>query len=256
MLGRLARGLRRHGPVGAARAAHDVIVKAPRERRRRRSAKPTLKELVSGTASIEVTAEALLNRLGANVSAELSDRADWVMAELRERTDARSLQYPERFAVEYESGRFLYLVVRVLQPGLMVETGVANGASTLLILTAMEENGEGALVSFDIARDVGALLTEQERASNRWDLRIITPGEFPTTIVDLGGIDVFLHDSDHSYANVTTELETVWPRVRPGGLVVADDGEMSYAFLEASAREDASAYGLFDRRKLLMAAIR
>ena len=256
MLGRLVRGLRRHGPVGAARAAHDVIVKAPRERRRRRSARPTLKELVAGTESIEVTAEALLRRLGVDVSPPLSERADRVMAELGERPDSGALRYPERFAVEYESGRFLFLAVRSLRPGLMVETGVANGSSTFLILTAMDENGEGALVSFDIAHDVGALLTEQERASSRWDLRIITPGTFPTAIEDLDRIDVFLHDSDHSYANVTAELGHAWPRVRSGGLVVADDGETSYAFLEASAREDVPAYGLFDRRKLLMAAIR
>jgi len=256
MLVRIVGSLRRRGPLGALRAARDVAIRMPRERRRRRSAKPTLHELVRATASIEVSAEKLLRQLGVDVPPHLSERADQVLAELQERTESRDLQFPERFAVEHESGRFLFLLVRMTRPRLMVETGVANGASTFLVLTAMRENEEGSLISFDVTSDVGSLLTEDERASQHWELRIIDPGTLPESIADLDGLDIFMHDSDHSYANVSSELETAWPRVRPGGLIIGDDGETSYAFLEASARAQILPYGLFDRRKLLMVVVR
>jgi len=36
-------------------------------------------------------------------------------------------------------------------------------------------------------------------------------------------IDIFLHDSDHSYHNMTAEFEVAWQRLRPGGFLISDD---------------------------------
>ena len=252
MIGRLLDGLRKHGPVGSLRAAWDLAVEAPRARRRRPSQKPTVKQLVRGTVSIEVTAEALLERLGVRVSGDLSALADARILELEHRTTANELLFPERYAVERESGRFLYLLVRTIRPELMVETGVANGASTFLVLRAMEENGVGRLISTDITEHVGSLLTDDERASTRWDLRVIPADGFGAVAASAGAVDVFLHDSDHSYANVRGEVTAIWPHVRPGGFVMSDDGELSFGFLDAVEGTSASVHGLFDRRKVLL----
>lgn len=252
MIGRVLRRVYEHGPVGSLRAAWYLGVEAPRARRRRPSQKPTVKQLVRGTASIEVTAEALLERLGVRVSEELSQLADARVLELERRTAANELLFPERYAVERESARFLYLLVRATRPELMVETGVANGASTFLVLTAMEENGVGRLISTDVTEYVGSLLTEDERAATRWDLRVIATDGFGAVAAGAGAVDVFLHDSDHSYVNVRGEVAAVWPHVRPGGFVVADDGELSFGFLDAVENTGASVHGLFDRRKVLL----
>lgn len=252
MVGRVLRGLRKHGPLGSIRAAWHVAVVGPRVRRNRPLQKPTVKELIRATVSIAVSAEELLRGFDIEVSDELSRLADERVAELERRTAEHALLFPQRFAVERESARFLYLLTRTIRPELMVETGVANGASTFLVLTAMEENGVGRLVSTDITADVGSLLTEAERASGRWDLRVIAPDGFPAVASAVGAVDVFLHDSDHSYANVHGEVTAIWQHVRPGGFVIADDGELSFGMVDAVAGAKAEVLGLFDRRKVLL----
>jgi hypothetical protein len=43
-------------------------------------------------------------------------------------------------------------------------------------------------------------------------------------------VDLFVHDSLHSTRNVRWELATVWPALRPGGVVVVDDVEFNWGF--------------------------
>ena len=46
----------------------------------------------------------------------------------------------------------------------------------------------------------------------------------PGLLAELPGpVDVFVHDSLHSARNVQFELEAVWERLRPGGVVIVDD---------------------------------
>lgn len=52
------------------------------------------------------------------------------------------------------------------------------------------------------------------------------------------GIDLFFHDSDHSYANQKAEYDLAWDLVRPGGWVGGDDVEWDkqpWAFYELCA---------------------
>ena len=46
----------------------------------------------------------------------------------------------------------------------------------------------------------------------------------------LGKIDIFLHDSDHSYENMLWEFRTAWPYVRKDGLLLSDDITSNAAF--------------------------
>jgi predicted O-methyltransferase YrrM len=252
VISRVLGAVRRRGLLGSVRAATDVLVVMPVRRSIRRRSKPSLKELVRATVAIEVRAEDLLAHLGHHVRPDLGAEADERVAELERRTAAIGLLFPERFAVERESGRFLYLLVRLVRPALMVETGVANGASTFLVLSAMKRNGVGRLVSVDVTPDVGVLVSEDDHSPLIWDLRVIEPGRLEPLMSELGPLDLFLHDSDHSYANVVDELRAAWPRMAEGGIVMADDAELNCAFLDVAADFGARPYGLFDRRKLFM----
>ena len=40
---------------------------------------------------------------------------------------------------------------------------------------------------------------------------------------ELGEIDVFIHDSLHTYEHMTWEFETAWPYIREGGFLWSDD---------------------------------
>ena len=54
----------------------------------------------------------------------------------------------------------------------------------------------------------------------------------PSLLADVDHVDIFFHDSDHSYANMTWEFETAWPKVGPDGLLVSDDVLANTAFFD------------------------
>ena len=51
-------------------------------------------------------------------------------------------------------------------------------------------------------------------------------------------IDMFVHDSEHTYDNMRREFATVWDYLRPGGAVVADDVGGNPAFDELMLKKD------------------
>lgn len=137
--------------------------------------------------------------------------------------------------------RCLYLACRVLRPITVVETGVAYGVSTAFILKALEVNRQGRLYSVDLpflvkhATDqVGVLVPEELRT--RWELhRGASRRKLPSILKDRK-IDIFVHDSLHSYTNMRYEFATVWPSLRPGGVLVADDVQGNAAYDELKRR--------------------
>ena len=140
--------------------------------------------------------------------------------------------------------KICYLICRVLVPSIVVETGVAYGVSSAFMLEALARNGKGALYSIDLPpltpdgdRYIGALIPPALRG--RWHLskgrsrRIL-----PHLLSSLQGVDFFLHDSLHTGRNVRFELETVWPFLRPGGIIIADDVHENSAFEDFAKLHD------------------
>src|SRR5207248_1632863 len=52
----------------------------------------------------------------------------------------------------------------------------------------------------------------------------------PALLQDLGTVDMFIHDSQHTYEHMKFELELAYPYVRGGGLLLADDASWNLAF--------------------------
>lgn len=144
----------------------------------------------------------------------------------------------------YLFGKFLYFIVRCFQPEVMVETGVAHGVSSWTILNAMHRNGKGKLYSIDLPnQDLRSYNPENIQQGSgwvvpdllrkRWELRLGPSQELlPKLIAELGSIDVFFHDSDHSYDNMWFEFRTVYDAVKPGGLILSDDVHKNTSFVE------------------------
>ena len=90
----------------------------------------------------------------------------------------------------------------------MVETGVADGATSAYILQALEDNGRGHLHSIDLPSErlppgaaPGWIVDASLR--HRWTLRIGASGQLLEPLLsELDSIDVFLHDSLHTYDNM------------------------------------------------------
>ena len=122
-----------------------------------------------------------------------------------------------------------YALVRLLKPEIVIETGVGAGVSSWTILHAMEENGVGTLVSIDLPTpntellpEVGYLVPQELR--RRWDLRTGSSQRLlPQALDEFVEIDIFQHDSRHSYSNQLREYRAAWPFIRVGGMLVSDD---------------------------------
>lgn len=58
----------------------------------------------------------------------------------------------------------------------------------------------------------------------------------PRLLENLQGRLMFVHDSDHSYANMAWEIRCAWQAMGAGGVIVCDDVDLHTAFLD-TARE-------------------
>lgn len=120
-------------------------------------------------------------------------------------------------------------VTRILDPRVMVETGVARGFATAVSLRAMEDNGRGHLYSVDLPalqfrgdEVVGQAVPKALR--HRWTLRVgPSRSVLPGLVREVAPIDIFLHDADHTYPSQLEEYETAWPYLRSGGVLLSDD---------------------------------
>lgn len=128
-----------------------------------------------------------------------------------------------------ELAAVLYALVRLRRPRSVVETGVARGVSSAAILQALEDNGEGRLWSLDLP-GLGAGYREQvghvvpERLRARWTLALGPSAvRLPRLLGEAAPVDLFVHDSAHTYRNMRFEFGQAARRLAPGGLLVSDD---------------------------------
>lgn len=137
----------------------------------------------------------------------------------------RSTFFEEIFDLGPNMGQFLYLWIRFFKPKLVIETGVAAGASTNTILSALDKNGYGRLESIDITSRVGELI--ESRLKVNWDLHVINPKVGSSAIGSIlkgkQEASLFLHDSDHSDEWQITEFEAATTYLPKGSLIAFDD---------------------------------
>jgi predicted O-methyltransferase YrrM len=132
--------------------------------------------------------------------------------------------------------RTVWCLVRHLRPRRVVETGVARGITSRILLEALEANGAGSLWSIDLPvlrsqwyKQTGAVVPESLR--HRWTyVRGSSRRRLPKLLSTLGEIDLFIHDSAHTETNMRFEFKTAWPALRDGGALVSHDVGMSDAF--------------------------
>jgi ubiquinone/menaquinone biosynthesis C-methylase UbiE len=130
----------------------------------------------------------------------------------------------------------IWCILAHIRPTRVVETGVAHGLTSRIILHGLERNQAGQLWSIDLPAVDSALHSEIGMAvpddlRSRWSYVAGTSRErLGGLLRDLGEIDLFVHDSLHTGRNVRFELETAWPALRTGGVAVVDDIDHSLAF--------------------------
>jgi hypothetical protein len=103
------------------------------------------------------------------------------------------------------------VLTKTEKPRRVIETGVAAGASTNLILDRLNAIESGNLVSVDITSKVGELV--EERLKNRWTLSVLPKlfrrKAFLRVLNSNQDATIFLHDSDHSIKWQIFEISSV-----------------------------------------------
>lgn len=164
----------------------------------------------------------------------------------------------------------LYVICRTIRPDVVVETGVAQGVSTSFILKALDANRSGRLYSIDLPNFEGALakrgvpgyvsaiadLPKEKQPGwvvpselrRRWILRIGSSREvLPPLLDELSRVDLFLHDSEHSYENMVFEFRSVWPKLSQGGFLLSHDIYWNDAFRDFSVEISACPTVIIDQ---------
>jgi hypothetical protein len=133
--------------------------------------------------------------------------------------------------------RAAWCITTHAQARTVVETGVGRGVTTRVILEALERNADGHLFSIDqpplvdleLRAEIAAAVPEDLRS--RWTLvEGSSRRRLESVLKAIGGLDFFLHDSMHSRRNMTFEVQTAWPMLKPSGFVLMDDIERNDAF--------------------------
>ena len=167
---------------------------------------------------------------------ELSNLEGEVLARIA--TTASSEWIPKAYDVDAALARFCYALCRAVRPVTIVETGVARGVTSAYILQALEKNGAGLLVSVDLPplgadpkRDVGSVIPERLRS--RWELHLgSSKCALPAIMAARSPINMFVHDSLHTYRNMRREFGVASPHLAKGAVLLADDIEGNEAFQE------------------------
>ena len=133
----------------------------------------------------------------------------------------RMLNHPDH----YQS--LLADIIKRERPQVMIETGIESGYSTEHFLTAMDAIGVGHMFSCD--PQPSGFYDAYPIVHPRFQFIRKASWEALDEIYAMTGrVDLFLHDSDHSWECQTFEYEWAWAHVRSGGIIASDDTGWGY----------------------------
>jgi Methyltransferase domain len=117
-----------------------------------------------------------------------------------------------------------------IRPEVVIETGVAHGVTSRVILEALRQNDRGHLWSIDLPHPLehdlhaqtGVAVTDECRT--RWSyLEGSSRDRLPPLVAEVGHLELFVHDSLHTARNTLFEMEQAAARLAPGGVMLVDD---------------------------------
>ncbi len=160
---------------------------------------------------------------------ELESEANIFQKGLLEKINGRDF-----WQISEDEFSFLYIAVKISRPKIVFETGVGPGTSTSAILKALGSSSR--LVSFDLGVKYGnadempvGFVIPQELKS-KWELIL---GDSAKTLKEqlskYGKIDMFFHDSTHTYEHVTFELNSILPHLSDNFIIVIDNYDWTSA---------------------------
>jgi len=160
---------------------------------------------------------------------------DELMADVRSMLAANGLGFGRRTYGCYSDGdssicRAAWCCVLHTRPEVVIETGVAHGVTSRIVLEALQLNDCGHLWSVDLPYPFDHQLHVQTGAAvtaacrTRWSyIEGSTRNRLPPLVDEIGHVEIFIHDSLHTPRNVIFEMEQAASAMRPGGIMLVDD---------------------------------
>lgn len=163
-----------------------------------------------------------LNQLLGDVSAHLHG-----LDLLKYLPEVEAIQRADQ-GVHPEEAAVLYCLVRAMRPALVLETGTFEGYSTAQLARALQSNGQGHLETVDLAAETGQRVPEGLRTFVTF--RRNMPSKSMVRILSDRNVrlDLFFHDSLHTYENTLSELISFAPFFKPGCVVICHDAKMDF----------------------------
>jgi Methyltransferase domain len=160
---------------------------------------------------------------------------DELMAEINALLAAKGLAYGRQTYGVYSDGdsslcQAAWCTVLHTRPDVVIETGVARGVTSRIVLEALHQNDIGHLWSIDLPypfdrrlhAQTGAAVTDNCRA--RWSyVQGSSRRRLRPLVAQVGHVEVFIHDSLHTARNTLFEMNQVASAMNPGGVMLIDD---------------------------------
>jgi predicted O-methyltransferase YrrM len=144
------------------------------------------------------------------------------LARFGDENDSRETERPKRMLnITPETGRLLWIIVRATRATRILEVGTSNAFSTIWLADAARST-RGRVTTLEVNPDKIAL-ARANLASAGLDGEVeIIEGRAAHTLAALPGpFDLVFLDADRP--SYLTYLELVVPRLRPGGMLIADN---------------------------------
>jgi len=144
------------------------------------------------------------------------------LARFGQDNDARETARPKRMLnITRDTGRLLWILVNATRATRVLEVGTSNGFSTIWLADAARTTG-GRVTTLELNPDKIALARANLADAGLAGLVDIREGKAADTLATLSGpFDLVFLDADRP--SYLTYLELVVPKLRAGGLLVADN---------------------------------
>jgi predicted O-methyltransferase YrrM len=178
-------------------------------------------------------------------SNQVFERRAYIENYIKEITEKYGAHYSPGW-VNLDDALFLFWLVRKLKPKTIVQTGVCNGMSSAFMMLGLAKNSSGSLHVIDLppifnsndaawtakGKVYGVVIPEGK--SSGWmvpdayrDRFEVWTGDakalLPKMIDQVDSVDLFYHDSNHTYDHMMFEFRQAKRKLNPGGLIVGDD---------------------------------
>jgi hypothetical protein len=169
-------------------------------------------------------------------------KLDLILRDIASELETQGLQFGRQTYGEYSDAelslsRAAWCTVLHQRPSVVIETGVAKGVTSRIVLEALNRNNRGHLWSIDLPHlfekklhvQTGVAVTDSCR--KRWTyIEGSSRRRLLPLLRSVVQVDLFIHDSLHTARNTRFEMEQTLKFLAPGGIMIVDDIGTHQAF--------------------------